>query len=480
MFSLKLFTTIFLIAIASTTTSSQTFQGTMTRESKTKKLELPVQFDLVIPDGSGKVTGTYFYRKIGQKIDLAGTTDGQTVSLSERDGKTGNIAGTFILEYSDEQLSGVWNKSGSKDTFQVLLNLDKPVSIDGFWEGFVGKDKVRFFLTSYQDEQYGLYYLSSEKFLINCEFNLSDSTITEIYSDYPEKNVSGGIWKYSYVTNDTMRGTITEYLHYNTEYKPGTPFTLVKRPTSFCDNFYSGIDSGFVITIEDTTDWADQKQYSKISVHNSGLNYGGVKIVSPIPKQVKVNQLLQTIIPLNGEPKIEVLKQRKGNCALPSDYEDYADVKIIDWGNRYLTVMIETGEFPRYLKYKNVIIDLDKAEEVDPSVWFKDSVKFLAGSEEWSDNSENYWDEDLQKFFIKLSKDGKIDLKSVNEDDKLFIINNKKVNFYSPIISPSEEGINVQLRKVDSEDEFVTITLNYNDIAKYLTPAGVKELKTKN
>lgn len=455
----------------------------MTREGKTKKLVLPVQFDLIIPDGSGEVTGTYFYKKIGQKIDVSGTPDGQTITLSERDNKTGKVAGTFTLEYSDEQLSGIWNKSGSKDTFQVLLNLVKPASIDGFWDGFIGKNRVRFFLYSNQDEQYGVYYLLSDKFLTGCEISQTDSTITEIYSDYPEKNLRGGVWKYSYVTADTMKGTIAEDLHYNTENEPGAPFTLVKHSPSFCDDFYGCIDSAFIIKEEDTIDYSYKKLYAKLTVHNSGLHYYGIKIVSPIPKQSKINQLLRTVIPFDGELKDEVLKKRKGDCISPTDYEDYANLEIIDWGERYLTVMIEAGEFPRYLNFRAVIIDLNTAEIVEPSAWFKDSLECLTyktsvGNE--GNFDEVNCEEVCRNFFIKLSKTGTVKLQSVKDDNRLFIIDNEKISFYQTIISPSDEGISFHLSKVDSNDEFVSVTINYNDIVKYLTPAGMKALKPKN
>jgi hypothetical protein len=336
----------------------------MSREGKNKKLDLPVQFDLVLPDGSGEVYGSYFYRKIGQQIDLLGTSDGQIISLTESDNKTGKASGIFTLKTSGHHLSGIWIKPESKDTFRVVLNQAKPVSIDGFWEGFIGKDSVRFFLSN-SNEPYGLYYLLSTKFLIACDFSQSDSTITEIYSDYPEDNLSGGIWKYSYLTGDTMRGTINKYLHYNTEFIPGTPFTLIKKPPSFCDAFYGYIDSAFIIEEEDTTQYEYGKLFSKLSVHNSGLHYNGIKIISPIPNQSKINKLLRTIIPLDGEFKDQVLKKRKGNCAAPSDYEDYSSMEIIDWKERFLTVTIEKGEFPRYLDSSTVIIDLHKAEIVD-------------------------------------------------------------------------------------------------------------------
>jgi hypothetical protein len=482
----KLLTIIFIFAFVSTDSISQTFQGTMYRQVKNKTQNIPVQFDLVIPDGSGEVHGTYFYRKIGEKIDLTGNFDGQTITLTEKNTKSGKITGIFSLKFG-EQLSGTWHKPDGTDTFNVILNwvytntdsIKSPDSIDGFWEGVIGKDSVRFFLKN-GDEPYGVYYLLSEKLLIGCDFNPSDSTITEIYSDYPVQNVKGGIWKYSYISGDTIRGTIREYLHYNTEYEPGTRFALVRRQHSFCNVFYGSLDSAFVINVEYTTQYNDELSISKISVHNSGLHYSGIRINSPIPNQSKINQLLRTIIPLDGELKDQILQKRKGDCTTPYDYEDYADMEVIDWGNRYLTVMIEQGEFPRYLHFSAVIIDRQKAKIVDPLGWFKDSLKCLAYKS--SSEYQNYYMEDkceevFRNFFLNLSKAGIVKMQSVETDNRFFVIDDNVIEFDEAIISPSDDGITFHLHKDNSIDEFYKVSISFDDIKKFLSPAGIEALK---
>lgn len=482
MFLHKPISIIFIIAFLYASSFSLTFQGSMRRELKNKKLELPVQFDLVIAEGSGEVKGSYFYRKIGQRIELSGTYNGKILSLTERDNQTGKISGIFTMEFSEGQLSGIWNKADGKDTFLVILNQAEPVSIDGFWDGVIGKEKVRFFLNK-PDNPYGLYYLLSEKFLITCEYSQSDSAIIEFYSDYPVKDEKGGIWKYSYLTEDTMRGTIKENLHYNSEYEPGTPFILIKRLPSFCNDFYGTIDSAFIIKIEDTTDYGVGKLFSKIVVHNSGLHYNGIQICSPIPNQSKINRLLRTIIPLDGESKAQVLKKRKGNCAAPSDYDDYAAMNIIDWGERYLTVMIEQGEFPRYLNFSTITIDLQKTEIVDPSGWFNDSMKCLAykGSVKYSDNfNGDNCEEVCQNFFAKLYKTGKINLQIDKDDHSKFVFDNEVISLYITLFSPSEDGVNFNLYKTNSYNDFIQVPIEFDDIKEFLTAEGIKALKPKN
>lgn len=215
----------------------------------------------------------------------------------------------------------------------------------------------------------------------------------------------------------------------------------------------------FFLTIitEDTTEYEHNKLFTKLTAYNSGLHYYGINIVSPIKNKSKINQILQTIIPLDGELKNQVFEKRRRNCIKPSNFDDEASMSIIEWGERFLTVMIAMGDL-RYRDYRSVIIDLYKEVVVDPKGWFKDSLQCLtykSAGETYND----YFVEDgcervFQTFFTRLSKAGKVRLR-IDERSGSCFIDDEEVSFYQALISPSDEGINFHIVKANAYGEYL-------------------------
>lgn len=102
------------------------FEGSMYAVKDGVQKDYFIWADLALPAGPGAVTGTYFYKKIGRAINLTGTSDGKTVSLTESDKKSNAVTGIFTLTLSSDSLYGTWNKPDGKDTLQVVLHLTDP------------------------------------------------------------------------------------------------------------------------------------------------------------------------------------------------------------------------------------------------------------------------------------------------------------------------------------------------------------------
>lgn len=87
--------------------------------------ELPVWFDLRLPEIGGKVAGTYLYIKHGMDIPVSGDKKGDSLSLEETSG--GKVTGIFDLKRlggdgeDEERWVGTWNKPGKRKSLPVFL-----------------------------------------------------------------------------------------------------------------------------------------------------------------------------------------------------------------------------------------------------------------------------------------------------------------------------------------------------------------------
>ncbi len=68
----------------------------------------PVWMELEIPDSDGPVTGSYFYKKKGLPLQLAGARHGDQIQMSESE-KKGAVTGAFSLKITRDSLAGTWS-----------------------------------------------------------------------------------------------------------------------------------------------------------------------------------------------------------------------------------------------------------------------------------------------------------------------------------------------------------------------------------
>ena len=86
---------------------------------------LPVWVELNIPNIDGLVTGTYFYKKNGVKINLTGEVKSNKISLTEKN-KDGVITGVFNCTNYNDSITGIWNKPKNTKTVSVKMYLVIP------------------------------------------------------------------------------------------------------------------------------------------------------------------------------------------------------------------------------------------------------------------------------------------------------------------------------------------------------------------
>jgi hypothetical protein len=80
----------------------------------------PVWFDLEIPSSDGAVKGTYFYKKYGEDIQIAGNKLGNALSMKES-GKNGKVSGLIECSVNNDSIVGTWKKFGGRSSLSLKL-----------------------------------------------------------------------------------------------------------------------------------------------------------------------------------------------------------------------------------------------------------------------------------------------------------------------------------------------------------------------
>ena len=81
---------------------------------------IPVWVDINQDILNKSLTGTYFYKKNGIKINILGNINGNSWTIEEKS-KENSITGIFTLTHSGNTLIGFWNKPNSKKRLKVNL-----------------------------------------------------------------------------------------------------------------------------------------------------------------------------------------------------------------------------------------------------------------------------------------------------------------------------------------------------------------------
>jgi hypothetical protein len=81
----------------------------------------PIWMDLEIPDGDGKMRGSYYYKHVGIPLRLEGFREEFRFVLQEKTPQ-GKVTGSFELGWNDEDDSvyGMWSKSTWKNEFEKV------------------------------------------------------------------------------------------------------------------------------------------------------------------------------------------------------------------------------------------------------------------------------------------------------------------------------------------------------------------------
>lgn len=85
----------------------------------------PVWVDLKLPEKTGPVSGSYFYKKAGISIRLQGERDSLGLALKEFDRK-GNVAGVFECWMAGDSLGGLWSGKRKPVQYRVALSRTDP------------------------------------------------------------------------------------------------------------------------------------------------------------------------------------------------------------------------------------------------------------------------------------------------------------------------------------------------------------------
>jgi hypothetical protein len=93
--------------------SAQSFEGYISDT-------LPVWFEFNEPSKDGDVIGTYFYKTIGEAINISGKIKENNLTLNETD-KNGKLTGIFNCNLKGDSIIGNWNRPNSNKFYSVRL-----------------------------------------------------------------------------------------------------------------------------------------------------------------------------------------------------------------------------------------------------------------------------------------------------------------------------------------------------------------------
>jgi hypothetical protein len=101
------------LSLFSTHCLAQAFEGTINGK-------LDVWFDLAMPSSDGPVSGSYFYIKVGEDIQVSGVKKGNSLSLNEY-GDGEKITGVINCIMRKDSITGTWKKPKGKTALPVAL-----------------------------------------------------------------------------------------------------------------------------------------------------------------------------------------------------------------------------------------------------------------------------------------------------------------------------------------------------------------------